>query len=77
MIILYEGPFPAYSIITKFGEIEGKDVTPGLVYSFPQLLEEKGLLKNEIEHIEKVYDLNEEGRDITNVSLLLSEWSSS
>jgi DNA-binding PadR family transcriptional regulator len=66
LTILYEGPTHGYGILSKFRKRVGKKISPGLVYPFLQLLEERGLIDHTSEMVgekeRKVYGLTEEGR---------------
>ena len=70
LTILYEGPTHGYGILRKFRTRVGKKISPGLVYPFLQKLEEKGLIKYEVERVgekeRKVYGLTEEGTSLCN-----------
>ena len=46
LTILYEGPAHGYSILSRFKQRMGKEISPSLVYPFLQQLEEKGLVKH-------------------------------
>ena len=65
LTILYEGPIHGYGILSKFQERVGKKISPGLVYPFLQILEERGLIKHTSEMVgekeRKVHGLTEEG----------------
>jgi DNA-binding PadR family transcriptional regulator len=65
LTILYEGPAHGYSILNRFRKRLRKNISPGFVYSFLHLLEEKKLVKHTIKHVgrkeRKVYELTEEG----------------
>ncbi len=66
LTILYEGPTHGYGIINKFQKRVGKKISPGLVYPFLRILEEKGFLCHSTEMVgekeKKTYTLTEEGR---------------
>jgi DNA-binding PadR family transcriptional regulator len=68
LTILYECPCHGYSIISKFRERVGKEISPSLVYPFLQQLEQKGLLKHSLKPIgakrKKVFELTDEGREL-------------
>lgn len=68
LVILYEGPSHGYSIISKFKERIGKEISPSLVYPFLQLLEKKGLVKHTTESVgakkRKVFELTKEGEKL-------------
>lgn len=68
LTILYEGPCHGYSILRKFKERRGKEVSPSLVYPFLQRLEKRGLLKHTVKRVgekeKKVYELTEEGKKL-------------
>jgi DNA-binding PadR family transcriptional regulator len=67
LILLYEGPCHGYSIISKFRERIGKEISPSLVYPFLKQLEKGNLIKHKMERIgekeRKVYELTERGRE--------------
>jgi len=66
LTILYEGPAHGYSILSRFKQRLGKEISPSLVYPFLQQLEEKGLVKHTIKPVgekeKKVFELTEEGK---------------
>jgi DNA-binding PadR family transcriptional regulator len=68
LTILFEGPCHGYSILSRFRERLGKNVSPSLVYPFLQRLEKRGLVKYTVKPIgekeRKVYELTENGRDL-------------
>jgi DNA-binding PadR family transcriptional regulator len=68
LTILYEGPAHGYSILSKFKERIGKEISPSLVYPFLKQLEEKGLVKHTVKPIgekeRKVFELTSEGREV-------------
>lgn len=68
LTILYEGPCHGYSILSKFKERLGKEVSPSLVYPFLRRLEKKGLLRHSVEKIgekeRKVYELTSRGKKL-------------
>jgi DNA-binding PadR family transcriptional regulator len=70
LTILYEGPTHGYEIMTKFQKRVGKKISPGLIYPFLNLLDEKGLVSLETEMVgekeRKIYYLTEEGLKFTN-----------
>jgi DNA-binding PadR family transcriptional regulator len=67
LIILFEGPAHGYSIINKFRERIGKEISPSLVYPFLKQLETKGLVKHKVvpvgEKERKIFELTLEGRE--------------
>jgi DNA-binding PadR family transcriptional regulator len=69
LTILYEGPTHGYEIMTKFKERVGKKISPGLIYPFLNLLDERKLVSIEREMVgekeRKVYYLTEEGLEFT------------
>ena len=69
LMILYEGPAHGYSILNRFKERLGKEVSPSLVYPFLQQLEKKGLVKHELKPVgekeKKVFELTKEGKELT------------
>jgi DNA-binding PadR family transcriptional regulator len=66
LTVLYEGPTHGYSILRKFKNRLKKKGSPGIVYPFLQLLEEKGLVTYQKElhgdRERKVYALSPKGR---------------
>jgi len=68
LTILYEGPAHGYSILNRFKQRIGKEVSPSLVYPFLQQLEEKGLVKHTIKPVgekeKKVFELTREGKEV-------------
>jgi len=68
LMILYEGPAHGYSILNRYKERIGKEISPSLVYPFLQQLEEKGLVKHTIKPVgekeKKVFELTREGREL-------------
>jgi len=68
LMILYEGPAHGYSIINRFKQRIGKEVSPSLVYPFLQQLEEKGLVKHTLKPVgekeKKVFELTKEGKEL-------------
>jgi len=68
LMILYEGPAHGYSILRRFKQRIGKEVSPSLVYPFLQQLEEKGLMKHTVRPVgekeKKVFELTKEGRTL-------------
>jgi len=68
LTILYEGPAHGYSILNRFKQRIGKEVSPSLVYPFLQQLEEKRLVKHTIrlvgEKEKKVFELTKEGKEL-------------
>ncbi len=68
LMILYEGPAHGYSIINRFKQRVGKEVSPSLVYPFLQQLEEKGLVKHEMKPVgekeKKVFELTQQGKEL-------------
>ena len=69
LMILYEGPAHGYSILNRFKERLGKEVSPSLVYPFLQQLEEKGLVKHSHKPVgekeKKVFELTKEGKKLS------------
>jgi DNA-binding PadR family transcriptional regulator len=69
LTILYEGPAHGYEIMSKFKERVGKTLSPGLIYPFLGLLEERNYISRESqmtgEKERKMYYLTEEGRIFT------------
>ncbi len=69
LTILYEGPVHGYEIMRKFKERVGKTISPGLVYPFLSLLEEKGYASYESRMVgekeRKVFFLTDEGLEFT------------
>jgi len=69
LMILYEGPAHGYSILNRFKERLGKEVSPSLVYPFLQQLEEKGLVKHTLKPVgekeKKVFELTREGKELS------------
>jgi len=68
LTILYEGPTHGYSIIKRFRERLGKDISPSLVYPFLERLEQRGLVRHSIKPVgekdRKVFQLTKEGRKL-------------
>ena len=68
LTILYEGPSHGYSIISKFKERIGKEISPSLVYPFLRQLEQRGLVKYTLKPIgakkKKVFELTKEGKEL-------------
>jgi len=68
LTILYEGPAHGYSILNRFKQRIGKEVSPSLVYPFLQQLEKKGLVKHTIRPVgekeKKVFELTREGKEV-------------
>jgi len=68
LTILYEGPAHGYSILSRFKQRLGKEISPSIVYPFLQQLEEKGLVKHTIKPVgekeKKVFELTEEGKEL-------------
>jgi DNA-binding PadR family transcriptional regulator len=66
--ILYEGPCHGYSIISKFKNRIGKEISPSLVYPFLKQLEQKGLVKHYTKPVgakkKKVFELTKEGKEL-------------
>jgi len=66
LTILYEEPAHGYSILNRFKQRLGKEISPSLVYPFLQQLEEKGLVKHTIKPVgekeKKVFELTKEGK---------------
>ncbi|RLI47188.1 hypothetical protein DRO69_01275 [Candidatus Bathyarchaeota archaeon] len=71
LTILYEGPTHGYSIITKFRERIGKEISPSLVYPFLKQLEQKGLVTHTVKPVgekeRKVFELTAEGRELCTI----------
>jgi Fe2+ or Zn2+ uptake regulation protein len=69
LMILYEGPAHGYSILSRFKQRLGKEVSPSLVYPFLQQLEEKGLVKHKLKPVgekeKKVFELTREGKKLS------------
>ena len=69
LTILYEGPAHGYSILSRFKQRLGKEVSPSLVYPFLQQLEEKGLVKHSHKPVgekeKKVFELTKEGKKLS------------
>ncbi len=69
LMVLYEGPAHGYSIINRFKQRLGKEISPSLVYPFLQQLEEKGLVKHTIKPVgekeKKVFELTKEGKELS------------
>jgi len=68
LTILYEGPSHGYSIIRKFKERLGKEISPSLVYPFLHQLEKRALVKHTVKPIgakkRKVFELTDEGKEL-------------
>ena len=68
LMILYEGPAHGYSILNRFKQRMGKEISPSLVYPFLQQLEEKGLVKHTVKAVgekkKKVFELTKKGREL-------------
>lgn len=68
LMILYEGPAHGYSILSRFKQRMGKEISPSLVYPFLQQLEEKGLVKHTTKPVgekeKKVFELTKKGRQL-------------
>jgi DNA-binding HxlR family transcriptional regulator len=68
LMILYEGPAHGYSILNRFKQRMGKEISPSLVYPFLQQLEEKGLVKHTVKAVgekeKKVFELTKKGRGL-------------
>lgn len=68
LTILYEGPAHGYSILSRFKQRIGKEISPSLVYPFLQQLENKGLVKHSLKPVgkkeKKVFELSNEGRQL-------------
>jgi len=66
LTILYECPCHGYSIINKFKNRIGKEISPSLVYPFLRQLEQKGLVKHSLKPVgakkKKVFELTKEGK---------------
>lgn len=69
LTILYEGPSHGYEIMSKFKERVGKTISPGLVYPFLALMEERGYATYKSQMVgekeRKMYFLTEEGLEFT------------
>ena len=69
LMILYEGPAHGYSILSRFKQRLGKEVSPSLVYPFLQQLEKKGLVKHTLKPVgekeKKVFELTKEGKRLS------------
>jgi DNA-binding PadR family transcriptional regulator len=69
LTILYEGPAHGYEIMSKFKARVGKTLSPGLIYPFLGLLEERNYVSHKSkmngEKESKIYHLTEEGRNFT------------
>ena len=69
LMVLYEGPAHGYSILSRFKQRLGKEVSPSLVYPFLQQLEEKGLVKHLHKPVgekeKKVFELTKEGKKLS------------
>jgi len=69
LMILYEGPAHGYSILSRFKQRLGKEISPSLVYPFLQQLEEKSLVKHTLKPVgekeKKVFELTKEGKRLT------------
>lgn len=69
LTILYEGPAHGYSILSRYKERMGKEISPSLVYPFLQDLEEKGLVTHTVKPVgekqKKVFELTKEGRELS------------
>jgi len=69
LMILYESPAHGYSILSRFKQRLGKEVSPSLVYPFLQQLEEKGLVKHLHKPVgekeKKVFELTKEGKKLS------------
>jgi len=69
LMILYESPAHGYSILSRFKQRLGKEVSPSLVYPFLQQLEEKGLVKHAHKPVgekeKKVFELTKEGKKLS------------
>ena len=70
LTILYEGPTHGYGILRKFKNRVGKKISPGLVYPFLQLLEDRGLATQTSEMVgekeRKIHCLTEKGTALCN-----------
>jgi len=68
LTILYEGPAHGYSILNRFKQRIGKEVSPSLVYPFLQQLEKKGLVKHTLKPVgekeKKVFELTAKGKEV-------------
>jgi DNA-binding PadR family transcriptional regulator len=71
LTILYEGPTHGYSIISKFRERIGKEISPSLVYPFLKQLEQRGLVTHIVKPVgekkRKVFELTAEGRELCTI----------
>ena len=69
LMVLYEGPAHGYSILSRFKQRLGKEVSPSLVYPFLQQLEEKGLVRHLHKPVgekeKKVFELTKEGKKLS------------
>jgi DNA-binding PadR family transcriptional regulator len=68
LTILYEGPAHGYSILNRYKERMGKEISPSLVYPFLQQLQEKGLVKHTVKPVgekkKKVFELTKKGKEL-------------
>ncbi|MGB9134003.1 MAG: PadR family transcriptional regulator, partial [Candidatus Bathyarchaeia archaeon] len=68
LTILYEGPHHGYSIISKFRNRIGREISPSLVYPFLSQLERQGLVKHSLKPVgkknRKVFELTVEGKEL-------------
>jgi len=68
LMVLYEGPAHGYSILNRFKQRMGREISPSLVYPFLQQLEEKGLVKHTVKAVgekeKKVFELTKKGREL-------------
>jgi DNA-binding PadR family transcriptional regulator len=68
LMILYECPAHGYSILNRYKERMGKEISPSLVYPFLQQLEEKGLVKCTVKPVgekkRKVFELTKKGKEL-------------
>ncbi len=65
LTILYEGPSHGYSILSRFRNRLGKEISPSLVYPFLRKLEQNGLVRHIDKPIgektRKVFELTDDG----------------
>jgi len=68
LTILYEGPTHGYSILRRYKERMGKEISPSLVYPFLHELEEKGLVTHTVKPVgekqKKVFELTNKGKEL-------------
>ncbi len=69
LTILYEGPTHGYEIMSKFNERVSRTISPGLVYPFLALMEERGYASYKSQMVgekeRKMYFLTEKGLEFT------------